>query len=309
MKIPSRFAQLCVALNSTLSGSMLLLVTVLISFVTTAFAVQGAAFISIDVPGAVSTGASSVNDAGVVVGHFATADGNLHGFTDFKGHFQTFDVTCGSSQFTDVAWINSRGQIVGTCGLLPGGLVAAYVKSGPAVSVITYPGAQITTGYGISDTGDVVGVEIGEDGIPHGYLLSNGQFSLIDFPGAVKSFATMTLRHGVIVGNYSNSLDEGTGSGFIWSGGRFSSINFHTAVLTWISGINERGELSGFYLDANSNQHGFIRRKNRFTTVDLPGAAFTQVVGINAEGDIVGSYVSSDGNAHGFLLLNQSAGQ
>lgn len=306
MKILSREDAVALKVNSTLSRLIVLLVTISFGCSTTIFAVQKSGLATIDVPGATSTGAASINDAGVIVGHFVTADGKMHGYSRYHGHFHTFDAGCGGGDFTDVAWINSHNQIVGTCGLLPGGVVAAYVKTGHNIKIITYPGAQITTGYGISDAGDVVGVEIGTDGTPHGYLLSHGHFSRIDFPGAVQSYATMTLGHELIVGNYSHKSDGSTGSAFVLRDGHFHSIHFPKAVLTWISGINERGDLSGFYLDTKNNQHGFVRDDGQLRTVDLPGAASTQVGGINDEEDIVGSYTKPDGSTHGFLLVNHS---
>ena len=112
----------------------------------------------------------------------------------------------------------------------------------------------------------------------------------------------MISRRGHIVGNYSFSNVENQGSGFLLNGGNFTSIDFPGATLTWITGINPRGEILGFYLDADGNMHGFVLSNGNFKSIDIPGALFTEANGINPEGDIVGRYVTSDGKVHGYLL-------
>src|SRR5438132_7374788 len=77
------------------------------------------------------------------------------------------------------------------------------------------------------------------------------------------------------------------------------SIDFPGATLTWITGINPRGEILGFYLDADGNMHGFVLSNGNFKSIDIPGALFTEANGINPEGDIVGRYATSDGKVHG----------
>ena len=61
----------------------------------------------IDVPGEVDTVATSINDAGQIVGYF----GFTHGFLDTGGNFIQIDVPGASS--TAAFGINDAGQIVG----------------------------------------------------------------------------------------------------------------------------------------------------------------------------------------------------
>jgi hypothetical protein len=137
-------------------------------------------------------------------------------------------------------------------------------------------------------------------GIAHGYLLSHGNFTQIDFPGAVQTWATM-ISNGRIVGNFQ---DAGGIHGFVLSGGNFQSIDFPGGGPTWITGINPRGDIVGYYFSgpAETDMHGFLLRKGNFESIDIPGALFTEANGINPEGDIVGRYASSDGKVHGYLL-------
>lgn len=78
------------------------------------------------------------------------------------------------------------------------------------------------------------------------------------------------------------------------------------------AGINDLGEVTGVYFDANGNQHAFLRKEGgKIVTFDAPnvgyptqptlGSAGTIPTGINNEGDIVGYYTDANGAYHGFV--------
>lgn len=79
--------------------------------------------------------------------------------------------------------------------------------------------------------------------------------------------------------------------------------------------LNDLGEITGYYVDANNVYHGFIRSpEGEFTTFDAPGADTTQQSfhgtfpsGINDAGAITGSYTDSSGGSHGFLRSPEGA--
>ncbi len=60
-----------------------------------------------------------------------------------------------------------------------------------------------------------------------------------------------------------------------------------------VTGINGRGEIVGWYEDADGIQHGYVLEHGVFTTVDVPDATSARILGINASGDIVGAYEAS----------------
>src|SRR5260370_1326152 len=68
------------------------------------------------------------------------------------------------------------------------------------------------------------------------------------------------------------------------------------------TGINDRGSISGFYIDNAGKNHGFLLAKGRFFTLDFPGATFTQAFGLNNEDDVVGAYMDAAGLTHGFIF-------
>jgi len=62
-----------------------------------------------------------------------------------------------------------------------------------------------STAFGINARGDVVGTfteGIGQNSVQHGFLLSKGEFTVIDFPGAQSTIARGINPRGDIVGSY-----------------------------------------------------------------------------------------------------------
>src|SRR5262245_49198679 len=86
----------------------------------------------------------------------------------------------------------------------------------------------------------------------------------------------------------------------------FITVDFPGAVLTNVQGINDGGDIVGFYNDVAGRTHGFARSGGVFRSIDFPGSISTQARGINLSGDIVGTYQrpgeSGGVPVHGFLL-------
>jgi len=262
---------------------------------------HGASFESFDFPGSTNTQATAITPAGEIVGRYSSADGRQHGFVLHDGVFTPVDVP-GATFSTDVAWVNASGEIVGGYGDSRGG--HAYVLRGGTFTTIDFPSANpvCTAGFGISNAGDVVGVEFvcSDFFHGHGYLFSGGQFTVIDVPGATGTFPTMVIDSTRIVGTYIGS--DGVFHGFLRQAGNFTTIDVPNSTFTWITGINPEGEIVGFYNDKDGNQHGFVLRDGEFVALDIPGATTTEGNGIDPQGDVVGRYITPDGNTHGYFL-------
>jgi hypothetical protein len=74
---------------------------------------------------------------------------------------------------------------------------------------------------------------------------------------------------------------------------------------TFPADINQAGDITGSYVDANYVSHGFVRAGNgTFTTFDVPGGTTTGASGINPAGAVTGGYTYlNDPNfvSHGFV--------
>ena len=72
---------------------------------------------------------------------------------------------------------------------------------------------------------------------------------------------------------------------------------------TAATGINDRSQIVGWFIDAANKTRGFLRTNGQYFPIDVPNADETEAWGINSRTQIVGSYVI-DGQSHGFLLEN-----
>ena len=77
-------------------------------------------------------------------------------------------------------------------------------------------------------------------------------------------------------------------------------IKFPGASFTVVTGINNRGDATGFYNDAGG-QHGFVFSGAKFSTIDFPGAVVTDPYKINDLGMIVGTFQDNSDLVHGFV--------
>jgi uncharacterized membrane protein len=171
-------------------------------------------------------------------------------------------------------------------------------------TTIDFPGSLTANAcVGIDARGDIVGRYDTPDGVRHGYLLSNGVFTSIDFS---RSF---TVAQGInaagdIVGKYR---DAGRDHGYLLSHGEFTSFEIgegSTAVdATAATGITPSGDIVGNYTVAGRT-HGFLLSGGpggSFDLIDYPGSTRTSALKINPSGDIVGNY-TLQGRGFGYLL-------
>jgi hypothetical protein len=167
---------------------------------------------------------------------------------------------------------------------------------------IDAPGAAFTVGRAVNSGGAVVGWFFRSG--RHGFLLSHGTFTQIDFNSDPNRNTTADGMNDAadIVGNYRDT--DGRTHGYLLSGGTYTTIDPSGAVFTTARAINSSGDIVGFFFD-NSGEHGFLTHTSNltsFTTINFPDAVATQPGGINDAGDVVGSYVNAFGGIHGFLL-------
>jgi len=137
----------------------------------------------------------------------------------------------------------------------------------------------------------------------NGFLLTEGKFRTVDFPGAVSTALRGINNLGDLSGGYSIVDLNADEFGFIIPR-RGPPISFKlpdpTATGIVPGGINDLRQLVGYYTDATSTLVGFLRQPSgQVVSIIFPGAVSTQVYGINDCGIVVGLY--GDGStAHGF---------
>jgi hypothetical protein len=93
--------------------------------------------------------------------------------------------------------------------------------------------------------------------------------------------------------------------------GDYHGENFPGSTQTQVTGLNQKNDTCGFWVDANGNNFGFIEWNGVFTSYTDPNigtGTVTQILGINNAGTAVGFYTDGSGVNHGFKL-NQATGK
>jgi probable HAF family extracellular repeat protein len=256
-------------------------------------------FQQIKVPGSASTVASGTNDSGNIVGFYYDAGGIGYGFLLQQGVYTTIGVPGAAS--TQARGINNNGDIVGHFADAAGKHV--FLLRNGQFSTIDFPGAVGTTRPGINNLGDIVGVYTpnkkpsGAGLVDEGqaFLLHNGVFKTISYPGALATGAFGINSFGEIVGDWSGNAIVTASHGYILSNGNFTALDYPGAVPglggTDAHGINDSRQIVGAFVDVHG-VHGYVWNADVFTAIDVPAGVpgTTQVYGINSWGQIVGFY-------------------
>jgi hypothetical protein len=154
------------------------------------------AYTTLSFPGGTQTIPIGVNDSGQVVGEYKDTSGTEQGFLLSGGNYTTLHFAGTTS--TIPMGINNSGQIVGAYGIVSqlGFLLSAGIYT-------SYP----TFLTGINDSGQIIGVFPNVNGFEQGFLLSGGNYLMLDIPGAIQSYAAGINDSGQIVGNSGNDIN------------------------------------------------------------------------------------------------------
>jgi probable HAF family extracellular repeat protein len=112
------------------------------------------------------------------------------------------------------------------------------------------------------------------------------------------------------VGTYRDS--GGAAHGYFFDGSNYVTLDDPFAAQgtqpfatqgTQATGVNNAGQVVGYYTDTSGKEHGFLYSNGTFRTLDFGTRPFTEAHGINNLGQIVGTYANvNDNRLHSFLL-------
>ncbi len=80
----------------------------------------------------------------------------------------------------------------------------------------------------------------------------------------------------------------------------YTAISMPGASGTYGSGINDNGQIVGYYSDV-SGTHGFLFDGTNYVSINVPGAVSTLAYRINNQEDICGYFLGTDEQYHGFV--------
>src|ERR1700680_794901 len=105
-----------------------------------------------------------------------------------------------------------------------------------------------------------------------------------------------------VVGNFIDKNLIYTHGFYRNASGKITQIDFPGSHITSCLGINDLGEITGFYVDTGNVAHGFTRIRGKFRTSALP-----DIAGINDAGTFVGFYTGQDQKGYGYMAAPQSS--
>lgn len=118
------------------------------------------------------------------------------------------------------------------------------------------------TAAAINDHGDVAGFYARTSSQTDAFILeSNGKFITLAVPGATMTQAFGLNDHDEVVGAYTaGSGSSAVTRGFTWRPGHgFTTVDDpHGMGATTVNGVNNAGDLVGFYTDSAGHTDGFL---------------------------------------------------
>ncbi len=217
-------------------------------------------------PGSEQTQVTGLDNAGVTVGFWVDAKGDNFGFYRVHGHFHQADFPTAdgaSPQVDQLLGVNDSGEAVGF-----------YTDKNAVNHGYTYDirhhrygtvhvsGDTNVTASAINNLGDIAGIATNSAGNTEAYLVRHGGQTIhLNVPGSSSTQAFGVNDGDEVVGDYTVGTGSGAQTdGFVWVPGLgFSTINDPNGVgATTVNGLNDRGQLVGFYTDSAGNVDGFL---------------------------------------------------
>ncbi|HLI64186.1 MAG TPA: hypothetical protein VKV05_12365 [Terriglobales bacterium] len=209
-----------------------------------------------------------------------------------------------NNPFTQLLGINNHGVIAGYHNF--------YQNQGFTLTLPeqftteNYPNSMMTQVIGINNSLTTSGFYVDQSGVTHGFFHTNsGTYTTVDFPNSAFNQLLSQNDLNQAAGYYSLSPNNSTPDfPYIYDevGGIFEVITIPGALGgAQATGINNSGEVCGFYIDGNTINHGWLLNGGVFLQLDYPGAVFTQALGLNNQGQVVGAYAYAGGQTHGFV--------
>jgi len=248
---------------------------------------QGA-YTQIDYPGSIETFVYGIDSSGDIAGWYVQTSGSHQGFFLSQGIFTTISYPDASD--TAVLGMNDFGQFVGSTADPDIGFL--YDSQNQTFTTIAYPAAFQTYPTAINNGGKIVGYFDGTAGnfgfelvgstyrlvVPKGesnstatgitstshvdaslnrnFVVSQEKYqglSIPDVPSA--AVAGINPAGTAIVGWYQPS--SGIYNGYSYQNRVLQTLQFPGSTYTVANGVNDAGEVVGYFEDSNFNYHGF----------------------------------------------------
>jgi hypothetical protein len=247
---------------------------------------RGSWYANENVPHAVQTQVTGLNDLGVTVGFWSgqntasQANDNV-GFYASGGRFHSVAFPThnnASPPVNQLLGVNDSDVAVGFYTDAKGNSHGyAYSITRHWFHTVRMGGTTSLTATGINNEGDIAGFSTNLAGVVKAFLLyPNGRVTTLAFPGAASTQAFGVNDSREVVGTYtSGSGNSAKTFGFSWTPfAGFKSVSDPLGLgTTTINGVNDAGDLVGFYTDAAGNTDGLLWAAGRHAVAFAPRLA------------------------------------
>ena len=220
-------------------------------------------------PGSSQTQVTGLNGLSTptTVGFWADAAGDNFGFVDQSGTFTsiTDPNTPVGTPFTQLLSVNNSNLAAGFYADSAGnGQGFTYNISTMQFTSIMYPGATSTTVTGVNNSDLIIGFYTDSTGT-HGFLYNGTTFTSLNDPNGSNTMFFGLNNTGEAVGNFTDALGNSDGFVYNYMSNTWQTVNDPLASQTpafmvagtTINGLNDQGDLVGFYSDG-TNVDGFL---------------------------------------------------
>jgi hypothetical protein len=226
-------------------------------------------------PNSVQTQVVGINNnaSPITVGFYIDNNNNNFGFFDINGQFTSVtgpDVPSSAPTVTQLLGVNNAGTMVGfdTDGNnLNHGIIDNTSNQVRSFSLPSSFSAVSTTLTGVNNSNMASGFFTDSNGATHGFVcnLISGACTSYNDPNGTNTMFLGLNNHGQVVGSFVDANGETQGLLFDMNSSAFQTISDPQASAiaafavtgTTVNGINDNGQLVGFYSDG-TNVNGFL---------------------------------------------------
>ena len=236
------------------------------------FLLHNGVFTPENFPGSAQTQMTGLNDVGVQVGYFYNTNNgvpvdNQFGFylkdgkyTEVNNPKTPTSTPPGILIENQLIGVNDDNIAVGFYNDVKGNShgYTYNINNGKFSADINDPNGVSTVAAAINNFGGIAGFYTDSGGTIHGFLDNHGQFKTVDAPGATETELLGFNDFGVAVG-FDVVANKMHGIVYNSRTNSFTTLDDPNGIgATTLNGINDRGDIVGFYVDSNGNTDGLL---------------------------------------------------
>lgn len=168
-----------------------------------------------------------------------------------------------------------------------------------------------TDTYGVNNAGAIAGDYVDSASVQHAMILAGKKLTTVDNKACspisgTGGIAFFGINSAGAATGWCISAKTGLDIGFVYAKGKFTAVNFPKSNGTQPTGINDKGEVVGLYLDSANLTHGFSKIGTKYASIDVKGGTNTVAWGVTNKGQITVYTTNSAGTFDAYLVTGKT---